>query len=271
MHEAAVGFQCPSCVSEGAKQTRQGRTTYGGKRSGNPAATSLALIGLNVAVWVAVVATGGGSSRLIALLGLRPDSVCQIGQAYTPALLWGDCSAQGGTFLPGVADGAYWQLVTSMFLHVQIWHVAVNMLALYVLGPQIEAVLGRVRFLSLYLVSGLAGSALVYWAAGQFQVTLGASGAIYGVFGALGVIVLKVGGDLRGVAALLVINILITVSVPNISWQGHLGGFLGGAAVTALLVYAPRGRRRATVQWVGIGAVVAAVVVAVALRSAVLA
>ena len=73
------------------------------------------------------------------------------------------CEANGGTWIPGVADGAYYQLVTSMFTHVQLWHIGFNMFALYALGPQLELVVGRARFIALYFLSGLAGSALVYW------------------------------------------------------------------------------------------------------------
>ena len=89
--------------------------------------------------------------------------------------------------LPGVADGAYWQLVTSMFTHVQVVHIGFNMLALWVLGPQLELVVGRARFLALYFLSGLAGSALIYWAGPEYTLggTIGASGAVFGLMGAL--------------------------------------------------------------------------------------
>ena len=172
--------------------------------------------------------------------------------------------------MPGVADGAYWQLVTSMFSHVEIWHIAANMFSLFILGPQVESALGRTRFLALYLVSGLTGSAVVYWLSSETGYTLGASGAIFGLFGALAVIIHKIGGDLRSIAGLLLVNIVITFAVPNISWQGHLGGLVGGAAVTALIVYAPRGPRRATVQWSALFGIVALLALAVILRSAVL-
>ncbi|CAN5482507.1 rhomboid family intramembrane serine protease [soil metagenome] len=271
MRDAAVGFQCPECVKEGAKNTRSGRAAYGGARSANPALTSMVLIGINVAVWLAVLTTGGRTSRLIDVLGLTPNGGCATGRVIYLDAGKADCAGLGATWTPGVVDGSYWQLVTSAFLHVEIWHLAANMLALYVLGPQIEAALGRSRFLALFLVSGLAGSATVYWLSSEAQTTLGASGAIYGLFAALAVIIHKVGGDLRSIAGLLVVNLLITFSVPNISWQGHLGGFVAGALVTGLIVYAPRGPRRTTVQWCGIGGLVALTVLAVILRSAVLA
>ena len=141
--------------------------------------------------------------------------------------------------------------MTSQFTHVQLWHIAGNMLALWFLGPQLEAVLGRSRFLALYLLSGLAGSVTVLWFSSEIGITVGASGAIYGLFGALGVVAHKVGGDLRGLFGLLAINLFITFAVPGISWQGHVGGLVGGALIAALLVYAPR-RHRALVQWGGL-------------------
>ena len=96
-----------------------------------------------------------------------------------------------------MSDGAYWQLVTSAFTHVEVWHIGFNMLALWVLGPQLELALGRARFLALYFLSALAGSALVYWLGGTTTATLGASGAVFGLMGALLVLALKVGGNVR--------------------------------------------------------------------------
>ena len=133
-----------------------------------------------------------------------------------------------GDWLPGFVDGAWWQVLTSGFAHVQLLHIGFNMLALWILGPQLERLFGRTRFLALYLLSLLAGSVVVLWAAPEYQATLGASGAIYGLFAALVVCVRKVGGDLRQLGALIAVNLLITFTVPNISWQGHLFGAVGG-------------------------------------------
>ena len=253
MRDAAVGFQCPSCIAEGAKTSRSIQAPYGGARSSNPAITSMVLVGINVAVWLAILVTGGSSSALVNRLGLRPNGACAPGDGFLYDYSRAACDALGGRFLYGVDDGAWWQLVTSQFLHVEIWHIAGNMLALWFLGPQLEAVLGRARFLALDLISGLAGSVAVLWLSPEIGLTLGASGAIYGLFGALGVVAHKVGGDLRGLFGLLALNLFITFAVPGISWQGHLGGLLGGALIAALLVYAPRGRR-ALVQWAGLAA-----------------
>ena len=270
MRDAAVGFQCPGCVAEGKKTTRSGRTAFGGLRPTNASTTSGVLIAINAAVWIAILVTGGAGSRLVDLLGLRPNGLCLLGRdGYDmPEAL---CTAQGGEWLPGFADGAYWQVLTSGFTHVTITHIGFNMLALWVIGPQLELALGRIRFLALYLLSLLTGSAVVLWAAGEFQLTLGASGAIYGLFAALIVVARKVGGDMRSLWALIAVNVFITFAVPNISWQGHLGGFIGGGAVALILVYAPKGPRRTTFQICGLAAVAAVVALAMIVRASVLA
>jgi membrane associated rhomboid family serine protease len=275
MRDAAVGFQCPSCIKEGARSTRQAAGAYGGPRSANPALTSYVLIGINVAVWLGVIATGWHSSRLPALLGLAPRGLCESiaepGSFYGRATSQALCSQADMRWVPGVADGSYWQLVTSMFLHVEIWHIAANMVSLYMLGPAVEAALGRTRFLAAYLLGGLAGGVAAYWLSATDGFTLGASGAIYAVFGALAVLALKVGGDLRPIAINLAINLVITYAVPNISWQAHLGGLIGGLVVTAIIVYAPRGTRRTTIQWSALFGVAGLIALAVVLRSAALA
>jgi membrane associated rhomboid family serine protease len=264
MRPAAVGFQCPECVKEGAKATRAGRTAYGGLRPTDASLTSMVLIALNAAVWIAVLATGGNGSELLDYLVLRPESFCVVGgQGFD--VTHAACDANGGTWLPGVSDGAYWELVTSMFSHVQLWHIGFNMLALYALGPQLEMVVGRSRFLALYFLSGLAGSALVYWGD---RGALGASGAIFGLMGALLILALKVRGDVRGILTWIGINFLITfVFVSRISWEGHLGGFIGGTAVGAVLVYAPRGPRRTAIQVAGMAVIGVLIAVAILVRT----
>jgi membrane associated rhomboid family serine protease len=269
MRPASVGFQCPECVKEGAKATRTGRTAYGGLRPSDASITSGVIIALNVAVWIAVLATGGQTSRLLQWLVLRTQGLCVIpgaGAFDTSSL---SCPAgSGATLYPGVVDGAYWQLVTSMFTQVQVWHIGFNMLALWVLGPQLELAIGRLRFLALYFISGLAGSAMVLWFGPEYSLggTLGASGAVFGLMGALGVVALKVGGDVRGILTWIGINFVLTVTLSHISWQGHLGGFVAGAAIGVVLAYAPRERRRTTVQVAGTAAIALIVAVAIVAR-----
>ena len=257
MQPASVGFQCPECVKEGARSTRQGRTPYGGKRHAGGPVVTWTLLGLNLVVFVLVSATGGGASKVLTHLGLLP-----VGGVFA------DPSSPTGAYLVrGVSEGATWQLVTSMFTHVEIWHVVFNMMALYLLGPQLEQVLGRLRFAAVYLLSGLVGSATVYWLAAESSLTIGASGAIFGLMGALLVLALKVGGNVQGVLTLLAVNGVITVlGSQYISWQGHLGGLVGGVLMGAAMIYAPR-ERRAVVQAAGTALVGLAVLVAVVART----
>jgi membrane associated rhomboid family serine protease len=254
MQPASVGFQCPTCVREGSRGTRSARTPYGGQRTGNPALSSQVLVAINVAVWVLILATGGSGSSLVDKLALTPFA------RFVPA----DGAPQ---LVVGVADGAPWQLLTSMFTHVSPIHIGFNMLVLWTLGPQLELAVGRIRFLAIYLISGLAGSAAVLWLAPAYSATLGASGAIFGMLGALLVIAVKVRGDVRGIATWIAINFVLTFLVANISWQGHVGGFVGGLLVGAAVVYAPR-QHRAVWQAAAAGAVAALVAVATAVRIA---
>jgi membrane associated rhomboid family serine protease len=159
-----------------------------------------------------------------------------------------------------------------MFTHVAPIHIGFNMLALWVLGPQLELALGRVRFLALYLLSGLAGSALVYWSAAAGLPTLGASGAIFGLMAALLILAIKVRGDVQTLLFWIGINAAITVVGRGfISWQAHLGGFLGGLALMAIIVFSPKGPHRARWQLAGIAAYAVVVVAAIAARSLALA
>jgi membrane associated rhomboid family serine protease len=255
MRPASVGFQCPECVNEGTRATRSGRTAYGGLRSHNPARTSQVLIALNVAVWLLITVTGGTRSPWVDRLALIPQGV------LFPV------PGGGVEHIAGVADGAPWQLVTSMFTHVAIWHIGFNMLALWFLGPQLEAAVGRARFLALYLLSGLTGSLVVYWFAPLHQPTIGASGAIFGLMGGLLVIALKVKADPSQLLIWIGLNFLITfLNLGTISWQGHLGGFFGGALVAAIIAYAPR-KNRGIWQWVGFGLLAVALIVAYVVRT----
>ena len=236
MRDASVGFQCPECVKEGARATRQGKAVYGGKRlTGNPMATTLALIAVNVVVFLAISA---GGAQVLDTLALLPQS-----------------STRGTQPVTGVSGGAVWQVLTSAFSHEALLHLSFNMLALYFLGPMLEQVLGRVRFLAVYFVSAFTASAAVMLLSNPNGQTLGASGAIFGLMGALVVVAFKVGADLRQILFWLGLNLVFTFyNTGSISWQGHLGGLLGGALTAAIIVYAPRKNREA-IQWTGIGLV----------------
>lgn len=278
MRDAAVGFQCPDCVKEGAKTTRQAQAAYGGRRVADPRLTTFVLVGLNALVWVAIVVTGWAKSTLVDRLALLPTGTC--GSKSDPSRGYGLATEQAchlhtqiagdGRWFPGVSEGAYWQLVTSMFTHVEVWHIGINMLVLYFLGPQLEAVLGRARYVALYLVSGLAGSVCVYWFSGENTATLGASGAIFGLMAALLVVVHKIGGSVQSILMWLGLNAVLTFTFPGVSWQGHVGGFLGGLLVTGILVYAPKDRRT-LLQAAGIGLMLVVLTAATVTRTVVLA
>ena len=272
MNEASVGFQCPDCVRAGHKDTRQAVGPYGGARVANPTLTTMVLIGINVIVWLAVTVTGRYGSKLLDLLQLSPAGRCVSenleGQWYPAATTEQICGYVGGgdgRWQDGFMTGAWWQPLTSAFTHVEVWHLGMNMLVLWFLGPQIEAVLGRVRFLALYLLSALGGSAAVLWWSSPSVTTVGASGAIWGLLGALLVLAWKVGGDVRSVLMWIGLNVALTFLVPNISWQAHLGGLIVGVVVTASLVFAPREYRK-PLQWGSVVAVAVALAAALVLR-----
>jgi membrane associated rhomboid family serine protease len=268
MNNAAVGFQCPSCVAEGRKATRSGRTPYGGLRPARAGLVTQVLIGINAAVWVLILATGASGSVWVDRLVLRPKGACLLSRGAFD-VSQGVCTSNGGTWLPGVSDGAWWQPVTSMFTHVEVWHIGFNMVALWVLGSQLEMVLGRWRYLTVYLLSGLAGAAAVYWLSGEYTPTLGASGAIFGLMGALLVLAYKVHADMSQLMFWIAISVVYSVFGANVSWQDHLGGFVGGAVLAGIIVYSPRQHRTAW-QVAGFGAVGVVTLLALAARTAAL-
>lgn len=208
MRSAAVGHQCIACVNEGAKSVRRVRTSTGGK----PIVTYV-LIAVNVAMFVLQMAVSGFQQSLF----LWPAAVAAYDQ--------------------------YYRLLTSAFLHDGPTHILFNMWALWVIGPALEHLLGRGRFIALYFLSALGGSVLVYLLTAPNVPTLGASGAIFGLFGATLVLARKLNFDMKWIAGLIVINLVITFVVPSISWQGHIGGLLTGAAIAAVFAYAPRANR----------------------------
>jgi membrane associated rhomboid family serine protease len=255
MREASVGHQCPECVADGRRTQRPAQTAFGGSRAGQGGYATITLIAINVLVAIAAFVSGGtnslGGGGLGGLLG-----------GSTPLHQWAALITQplGRTadgqivVLPGgLIDGEYYRLFTSMFLHYGLLHLAFNMWALWVLGRALESMLGPVRFLALYLVSGLGGSVAVYLFANPHVQTAGASGAIFGLFAALIVLLRKMRLSVAGVVPVLIINLIFTFSVPGISIAGHLGGMVTGALVAAGLAYAPR-PIRTQVQVAAVGA-----------------
>jgi membrane associated rhomboid family serine protease len=274
MHSASVGFQCPECVKEGARSTRTGRLPYGGSRVANPQLTTIGLIAVNVFVWLLIRATGGDGSSLLDKLALTPRGACQVGDSdrYYPQVHSAALCVQGRNthWVSGVADGSYWQLLTSAFSHVEVLHIGFNMVALFFLGPPLEALLGRTRFLAVYGVAALTGSAAVMLFSDPATATLGASGAIFGLMGALAVVGLRVGADLQQLWLWIGLNLVFTFTAGGISWQGHIGGLIGGAACAAVLAYAPK-QNRTSVQTVGLAAIAGVAIVLTLVRATALA
>lgn len=225
MVDAAVGFQCPECVQESGRTLKQGRTLSGGRVHGDPVLVTKILVGINVAVFLAQWFGGSAVDQRFAMWGF------------------------------GVAlNGESYRLLTSAFLHASLTHIALNMLALWMAGAAVEPRLGRWRYLTVYLVSALAGSVLSYAVDPANQVSVGASGAVFGVFGSLAVLAYRLRFDIRGIVGVIALNLVIGF-LPglNINWRAHIGGLVAGAALTAVMVYAPqRSRTLATAVAAGV-------------------
>ncbi len=239
---APVGIRCPDHANAGATKPPPVRTVQSVKRKTRALAApaTMVLIGVNVAVYLITVAQGGG----INLPGGK---------------LFSDWALQG----LAVSNGDWWRVATSMFLHGSIIHLLFNMLALYWLGMIVEQALGTPRFLLVYVVSGLAGSAGALWFSSAFAVTVGASGAIFGLIGALLILEYLSTGSLMGQAmVLIVVNLAFTFAVPGISIGGHLGGLAGGIIATYALMQFRFPPRRALGVAIAVGVGVAAVALA---------
>lgn len=149
------------------------------------------------------------------------------------------CLFYGGTYsngyFPGVSTGQWYRLLTVALTHANILHLATNMWALYSIGNLVESIFGRSRYMIIFTLSLLTASLTSVYLGPHNIPGVGASGAIFGLFGALLVVGKRVGIDYRSVVSLVVLNLIITFSVPNIDWHAHLGGLLGGALTAAVI------------------------------------
>ena len=241
---APVGIRCPDHASVRSSPTakvrpRPVRRAPGVALASGDAPVTKVLIAINVAVYLVTV--------------FQSHSTTPNGSIITRYLLYG----------PAVANGEWWRLVTAMFLHASILHIGFNMYVLWVIGTPVEQYLGKARYLGLYLVSGLAGSAGALLQAPATPV-VGASGAIFGILGAMLILEWQITGRLAGqAAALIAINLVISFVIPGISWGGHVGGLIGGILI--MLAYGHwSDRGRAQYGQLGLGGVLGLLGVGVA-------
>jgi len=250
LRSAPVGQQCVECVKAGGQTVRRPTTVFGGRvMTGAP--VTWTLVALNVVLYLVEWVY----PKIVDYLAL-------VGSAYDPKV----------HAVIGVAHDQEYRLLTSAFLHEQglggfgPLHIIFNMWALILVGPALERLLGRLRFLSVYLFSALGGSVLFYLLAPVNELGLGASGAVFGLFGAWFVVSRRLRVDSRSIVFLIVLNLGISFAVAGIAWQAHVGGLLTGGLLTAAYAYAPR-NRRAFVQISATVAVAAVLIAAVLTRN----
>ncbi len=235
MIQAPVGHHCPHCVHEGNKGVRPVRWSPAGPRGWSQITPVVkSLIMLNVAVFLVSEA--------------RPSLVLRYAQI--PRL---------------IAGGQYERLLTSAFLHAGVTHILFNMLALLIMGPPVEAAIGAPRFASLYLLAALGGSVCSYLFSNPSIESVGASGAIFGVFGAYFVLARSRRADTGGILVLIGVNLAFSFYYGRlIDWRAHVGGLVVGTMVAAGFAFAetrPPGHRRS----IEIGVVVAVLALLLAL------
>jgi membrane associated rhomboid family serine protease len=250
MRSASVGQQCVDCVGQGAQSTRAARTAFGGRPAAG-AVVTWTLVAINVAVFL--------------VTWIRPNLVNDLEMI-------GYATFGAGGPVQGVAAGQWYRLITSAFLapglgSLGFLDILFNMWALIFVGPALEGLLGRVRFLAVYVLSALGGGVLYYFLAAPNAAAAGASGAIFGLFGAWFVVARRLRLDTRGIVILIAINLALSFFYHNIiAWQDHIGGLLTGALLTAAYVYAPT-KNRVVLQVLATVAVLAALVIAVVIRN----
>jgi membrane associated rhomboid family serine protease len=234
-------------VREGNRGTRQAAGAFGGRATSN-AVVTWTLVGINVLLYIVELAHSN------------------LGNDW--AMLGGAIS--GGKVV-GVAAGQWYRLITSAFLPppglsgLGPLDIAFNMWALIIVGPALERMLGRLRYLAVYLVSGVGGSVAFFFLAPANEPALGASGAIFGLFGAWFVLSRRLRMDSRQVVVLIVLNLVLGFVIPGIAWQAHIGGLIAGCLLTAAYAYAPR-QNRALAQGAATAALLAILIIGVVIR-----
>ncbi len=221
MVQASVGFHCPECSSARSTKVITGSQVFG--KTSDPIVTKV-LIAINIGVYVAVVFNGGSVNSAQ-------------GDLYQNLWTWG----------PIIGDGEWHRLVTGAFLHSGIMHLGMNMYLLWLLGRVLEPALGKVSFGLLYAVS-LMGGAVGVMLLSPGSPTVGASGAVFGLMGAMVVMQWRAGQNpwQSGILTLVLLNLVITFAVPNISIGGHVGGLVAGGLAGAAMTVRTRGQKLPT-------------------------
>jgi membrane associated rhomboid family serine protease len=216
MIPAPVGHQCPECVADARREYRRGpgRQVAAANLRSTPI-TKVLLIAIGIGyVWELIVA--GGLTSLIA----GPSPI--------------DLFEAGGAFAPAIAAGQWWRLLTSIFLHAGLIHLAFNAFALWIFGNALEREIGRSSMLAVFLVTGVFAGATSYLFSTGAAVGVGASGAIFGLLGAFVTYNflrrhnVLASAQLRSAVTLLLLNLVIGLSIPAIDWRAHLGGLVAG-------------------------------------------
>jgi len=255
MRPASVGFHCPDDVQQGARTVRAPRTSVGARILQSPPYVTSVLVAFNVVAYLVTATTSGGTLRDPTLGASDPHSLFYKWQLQPLA----------------VHDRhRYYELITAAFLHIGLLHIASNMLALIIVGPALERLLGKWRFTTLYLLSALGGSVAIYAFGTKWGTTVGASGAIFGLFGACVVLVRKLGLDLQWLVGIIAINFVLTFSIHGISKLGHIGGFITGILAGLAIAGFPsmRARLATRIQVTGLGTVLVLLAVVVGIRTA---
>ena len=222
MHQASVGFHCPECTKQGAQKVVRASQLGGG------ILVTKVLMAMNVAVFVAGVGSGlNTKDQFVVDGGLIANAV------------------DGTGHLVGVANGQWYRIFSAGFLHENLIHIGLNMWVLYLLGQLMEPVLGRLRFALVYGAALIAGSLGVLLLSPN-QLTVGASGAVFGLMGAAVAVMRNRGINpfATSIGSTILLNLLITFTIPNISIGGHIGGLIGGFVAGWLLVDMPAAWRR---------------------------
>jgi len=263
MTAASVGHQCPECVAEGRRTQRPVRTAFGGSAAGRAGTVTKTLIGINVAVMIISTALGG----LGAVAGGGLGGLLGSNTTLTDALsVLGNGAYVVNGPLHGVAQGEWYRLFTAMFVHYGLLHLLLNMYALWILGRELERALGPLRFAALYLIAGLGGNVAAYLFSPPYVPAAGASTAVFGLMAGMFVILKRLKLSVAPILPVIVINLIFTFTIANISVAGHLGGLVVGAIAATVIAYAPQDRRN-LVQAVGLALTVLALIVLAVFRT----